>query len=93
MKLFLFNEWLGPKRDSESKVAPRERHVAFGSELSVQDALSRLQLYRKSFNARYSQSAIEFRFLSVCEIDNPGKQLLDVFDVGMIESLDIDGVT
>jgi hypothetical protein len=88
MLLLTFEEWLGPGREHPDResVNERTRMVAFATDLKLLGALSKIAAYQDAYNRHFSL-AVNFRLLSVQEIDRLDSGTLECVGVEMIESL------
>lgn len=90
MKLILMNEWLGPGSKVPTQLSlitgESNRLVSFATNLPLSLALERILAYQDAYNEHYSL-AVNFRLLSVTEVESAPKQLLDKLEVSFVEVL------
>ena len=89
MLLLTFNEWFGPTRGNEDKVPVLENQSAFVTEMTLPEALLRLDAYKQIHNTKYCSSAIEYTLLSVVTIESLDSVISDKFGITLIDDLPI----
>ncbi len=90
MLLLTFAEWIGPSRDYSGgdPMEPTERQVAFGTRLSLSNALKAVRTYEDTFNSRYYPlTAVSLRLLVVSPIEDVEDEELKALGVEMVEGL------
>lgn len=90
MKLLFLHEWVGQSHAfSGEKIAPTERLMSMATFLSLSEALSRIRMYCASY-AKGNASVglvVEFRLLSVSDIEPLHDGELSAMNVELIENL------
>lgn len=90
MLLITVNEWLASKKSAARGDVDRvilDRPTAFASKLPLEPALKELERYRLAYLTRYRLMALEFRLISVSQVDALDPDVLFPFGCEMIESL------
>jgi len=92
MLLITMNEWLGPGKNTtveQAEKLPRmERTMAFATQMLLSKALEEILKYQADFGAK-NLLAVEYRLLSVSEIQPVRAELLYDMGVQMVEELNI----
>ena len=90
MLLITMNEWLGPGRrmteEKKDKINILERHMSFATRMNLGDAIEQIYKYQEAYNKHYLLS-VEYRLLSVIEIDELSNQQLSMCEVDIVEDL------
>jgi len=90
MLLITMHEWLGPGRkmtiEEKEKTRVIERHIAFATNMTEEDALKRISQYQRSYNDKFFL-AVNFSLLNISTIRKIPEDILNNLQVPMIESL------
>lgn len=89
MTLLLFNEWLGMRGGKATPQFPKQRQVAMATRVPLAAALTKLAWYKDAYAEKYRSTGlvVEFRLLSVSNIEDTADAALEEFGVEMIEKL------